>query len=63
MNMKESVQMGESHSGETGNEESNTLAKSGVEKEDLDDFSPEIPAHFNVQGVGLANEAIAYRGI
>lgn len=52
------------HSGE-GNEESNTLAKKGAEKETPDKLSLEIPPHFNVQGVKLSKvtQAITYRGL
>lgn len=53
------------HSGEEGNEESDTLAKQGAEKEVPDDFTLEIPAHFDVQGAKLASvsQAVAYRGL
>ena len=53
------------HSGEEGNEESDTLAKAGVEKETPDEISLEIPPHFDVQGAKLSSitQSIAYRGI
>lgn len=53
------------HSGEEGNEESDALAKQGADKETPDEFSLEIPAHFDVQGAKLASisQAIAYRGL
>jgi ribonuclease HI len=53
------------HNGEKGNEESDTLAKQGAEKDSEDTFDLEIPGHFDVQGTKLAKltQAIAYRGI
>ena len=53
------------HSGEEGNEESDALAKLGADKDTPDDFSLEIPPHFDVQGAKLSSitQAVAYRGI
>ena len=53
------------HSDETGKEESNALTKQGADKAELDEFSLEIPAHFDVQGAKLATitQALAYRGL
>ena len=53
------------HSGEEGNEESDALAKAGADKDTPDNFSLEIPPHFDVQGAKLSciTQAVAYRGI
>lgn len=53
------------HSGEEGNEKCDALAKQGADKEEPDDFSLEVPAHFDVQGAKLSNvtQALAYRGL
>ena len=53
------------HAGFLGNEESNTLAKEGAQKDTPDTISLNIPNDFNLQGVKLEmiTQAIAYKGI
>ena len=53
------------HNEELENEQSNRLAKEGVEKEKVDEISLNIPNHFDLQGAKLAGitQAIAYKGI
>ena len=53
------------HSGELGNEQSDALAKSGANKEEVDEVSLEVPTHFDLQGAKLSGitQALAYKGI
>ena len=53
------------HNGETGNEESDRLAKEGTQKAILDDLPLDIPPDYDLQGAKLASmtQALAYRGI
>ena len=53
------------HSGETGNEQSDHLAKLGANREDVDEISLNVPDHFDLQGAKLAGitQTIAYQGI
>jgi ribonuclease HI len=53
------------HNGELGNERSDHLAKEGANKENEDEISLDIPAHFDLQGAKLSalTQATAYKGI
>jgi ribonuclease HI len=53
------------HNGNQGNEESDTLAKRGAEKEIPDNIDLTIPMEFDIQGAKMSTitQAIAYQGI
>ena len=53
------------HSGIRGNEESDTLAKQGAEKEIPDELDLTVPMEFDIQGTKMSTitQAIAYQGI
>ena len=53
------------HSGDQGNEGSDTLAKEGAQKAIPDDLDLSIPGEFDIQGAKLSTmtQAIAYKGI
>ena len=53
------------HNGETGNEQSDKLAKGGANKEEADEISLNVPNHFDLQGAKLSTitQAVAYKGI
>jgi hypothetical protein len=53
------------HNGTQGNEESDRLAKQGVDKQEADELDLSIPREFDLQGAKLSTltQAKAYRGI
>jgi hemerythrin len=53
------------HNGEKGNEESNKLAKQGVEKQTTDEIDLTILQHFDPQGAHLLTimQSLTYKGI
>ncbi|KAH9038651.1 hypothetical protein EDB83DRAFT_2228483 [Lactarius deliciosus] len=53
------------HTGITGNEESDKLAKAGAEKRENDALTLTVPQEFDIQGAKLETltQAVAYRGI
>ena len=53
------------HNGDTGNEESDRLAKEGAEKDTPDELPLDIPPEYDLQGAKLSTmtQALAYQGI
>lgn len=62
---KTTMQWVKGHDGVQGNEESDALAKQGVDKRNPDLLNLDIPKEFDVQGAKLSTltQATAYRGI